>query len=131
MAKDIYRAHPFTYMMVTPIHLVKLLAFTNFLASLGNIIWLEVAFHIVFYILAVLGCVLLWKTREWIVLSVTAVPSFYFIAIPLITGGIQDTRARTTITICLAILAAEGAAWLYRQRLERAQAKLARTKEPC
>ncbi|MDP6792767.1 MAG: hypothetical protein QF660_01810, partial [Anaerolineales bacterium] len=66
--------------------------------------------------LAILGCVLFWKKRVWIGLSVAAVPSLYFLAVPIITGGIQDTRARTTISICLAIMAAEGAVWLWERR---------------
>lgn len=116
IAIEIYRAHPLTYILVTPLHLVKLLAFTNLLASAGNVKWLELAFNILFYSLAMLGCVLFWKKRVWTGLSVAAVPSLYFLAVPLITGGIQDTRARTTISICLAIMAAEGAVWLWERR---------------
>lgn len=121
MAVEVYLAHPVAYVAIIPISLVKLLAFTNTFAAIARpLIWIEAAFNLAFYSLAALGCLVLWRKRLWLWLAVTAIPALYFLAIPLITGGIQDTRARTNFTVCLAILAAEGLRQLQERRRGRA-----------
>jgi hypothetical protein len=120
MAVEVYLAHPVTYLLVMPLSLVKLLAFTDEFAPLGALRWLEVIFNSLLYGFAALGAFVLWRRRLWVWPAVTVLPSIYFVAIPLITGGIQDTRARTSFTVCLAILAAEGIRALREQRRGRA-----------
>ncbi len=109
MAIEVYLAHPVAYILVMPVSLVKLLGFSNVLTTTGApFLWTEAAFNLLFYSLAALGCIGLWRKRSWLWLAVTLLPSLYFLAVPLMTGGVQDTRARTNFTVCLAILAAEG-----------------------
>ena len=112
MAFETYLEFPWTYVMVAPIHLVKLLAFSNLFVSMGDVKWLELFFNIVLYSLAVLGCLLFSKKHMLQWMCVTALPTLYFLLIPLISGGVQDTKARTSITVCLAIMAAYGTVWL-------------------
>ena len=59
---------------------------------------------------------------QW--MSVTAVPTLYFLLVPLISGGIQDTKARTAITVCLAIMAAYGAVWLLEKIRSRSPSNI-------
>ncbi len=114
MAIDIFRDHPVTYLLVTPIHLAKILAITYKLKMLGNIVWLELLLNVLFYITSIIGLVLGWKRRHWNWLIITVLPCVYFIAVPLLAGGTgMDTRARTPFTPCLAIMAATGVVWTW------------------
>jgi 4-amino-4-deoxy-L-arabinose transferase-like glycosyltransferase len=119
MAIEIYLTHPLTYVLLIPVSLVKLLLFSDLSIQLGTIRWLELGFNAVLYGLAIGGAILALRKRMWQWLSVTALPAAYFLAVPVITGGIQDTRARTNITSCLAVLAALGLSFLWSKRHER------------
>ena len=117
MAVETYLAHPVAYFLVMPVSLVKLLAFTNVVETAGPpFSWAEATFNLLFYSLAILGGIVLFRKRLWLWLAVTVLPAFYFLAVPLMTGGVQDTRARTSFTVCLAILAAEGIRTLQERR---------------
>lgn len=105
MAFEIYREHPFAFLAIIPKQLVKLLALTDIYAVLGNARWLELIFNGVLYSASAIGVWDLIRRRQWLVLAVTLVPIIYFIGVPLIAGGIQDTCARTNVTVCFAILA--------------------------
>ena len=119
MAFEVYLKHPLSYILVIPLHLSKLLAYTDLFAPFAVARWLEMAFNFLFYSLTGLGGILFWRKRLWVWLAATVAPAIYFIAVPLVTGGVQDTRARTSITVCLAVMAAEGLMWLWQRRYKR------------
>jgi len=118
MAFEIYLAHPLTYLLLLPVSLVKLLAFSDLSSQFGGVRWVELGLNAAFYVLALTGTVAITRKKMWDWLSVTVLPIIYFLAVPMITGGIQDTRARTNITACLAILAAYGLNVLWSRRRE-------------
>ncbi len=119
MAVRVYLAHPLTYVVLIPVTLVKLLALSDPLKVFGSLKWFELAFNMGFYSLAAVGGVIYWKRRAWISLAITLLPIVYFLAVPVVSGGIQDTRARTNVTVCFAIMAAEGIGGLWGKRRER------------
>lgn len=108
MAFDVYRTYPWVYAMLIPISLVKQLAFSELIAGFGAVKWAESVFNLLLYSFALAGCIIAFKKRQWVGLSATLLPIAYYLAIPIVAGGIQDTRARTNVTICIAILAADG-----------------------
>lgn len=132
MAIEIFLDHPLTYALVTPMHLIKMLALTNTLGIYGNIRWVELGFNMLFYIASGVGMFLGWNKRDWNWLAITVLPSAYFLVVPLLTGGTgMDTRARTPVTICLAIMAARGAVWTWRYWIKKREiARLAHISEP-
>ena len=119
MAVSVYLAHPLTYIALIPVTLVKLLALSDPLKVFGSLKWFELAFNLGFYGLAAVGGFVFWKRRAWISLAITLLPIAYFLAVPVASGGIQDTRARTNVTVCFAIMAAEGIGDLWRRRHAR------------
>jgi|GEM_PF-578953 len=119
MAVEIYLAHPVEYLLTMPIYLVKLLAFTDLYESFGIAKWVEVVFNVLLYGLAALGAFALTRSKQWNWLAAAAAPTVYFIAVPMITGGVQDTRARTNVTVCIALMAARGIGALWSRWHER------------
>jgi hypothetical protein len=112
MAVEVYLAHPVIYLFLLPVTLVKLLGFgdvPNLLDPATVVSWI---YNLGLYGCATFGSLLAFKNKAWLWLSVTLIPILYFLLVPAVTGGVQDTRARTNITICLALLAASGVEWL-------------------
>lgn len=108
MALEIYRAHPLTYVLLIPVTLLKLLGFNglpDLRDPLTDLTWI---YNIGLYSLSSIGCLSELKKKSWLGLTITLMPIVYFLLVPALTGGVQDTRARTNVTICFAILAAEG-----------------------
>ena len=118
MAMDIFREYPFAYIATSPLPLIKMYAFTNYLLPFQTIHWLEILFNMAFYALSLCGIIWARLRREFVVLTVMLVPTAYFSLIPLLSGSGSgmDTRARTPFTFCIAILAAYGLLWLLRLR---------------
>lgn len=106
MALEIYSRRPLTYVVVMLKQLVKLLAFSDLYESFGVAKWLELGANILLYIFAARGVIYFYREKLWLPFWVTVLPSGYFLAVPMIAGGVQDTRARTNITVTLAIMAA-------------------------
>ena len=121
MALEVFREYPFAYVATAPLPLIKMYASTNYLSSGPAIHWMEILFNLVFYCLSLCGACWAWLRREYILLTMTLIPTAYFSIIPLISGSGSgmDTRARTPFTFCLAILAARGLLWLWEQRQQQ------------
>jgi hypothetical protein len=114
MALETYGAHPHIYLMLVPVTLVKLTLWTEAYAGFGVLRWADLAFNIFFSGLALVGGSLIVRQKRWMAFVVLAVPAIYYLAVPAVTGGVQDTRARTNVTICFAILASLALSWLWR-----------------
>ncbi len=113
MAWEVYLAHPLVYLFLIPVTLVKLLGLSGSLNALNVVTGATLVFNLALYTAALMGCLIVWQKKLWIWLFVTLVPIIYFLLVPAVTGGVQDTRARTSVTICFVILAAIGLGWLW------------------
>lgn len=108
MALEIFMAHPKDLAISLTVALVKVLSYSDILNVMPVFKWLNVLWNIVLYLLAIMGGVLMLLKRQWIWLAVTALPIAYFIAVPTVAGGIQDTRSATSVTICFVLMAVYG-----------------------
>lgn len=119
MAWEVYVAHPLTYIALIPITIIQLLGFSDppdFLNPATAISWI---FNIAFYLSAFAGSLVAVRRKMWRWLFVLIAPTAYFLLVPTVTGGVGNTRARTSVTVCLAILAAAGLIWAWRRWHER------------
>ena len=117
MALEVFLEHPIEYAITTFRPLIKMYAETNYLNVLGSIRRLEIVFNLALSILAFLGVIKAWISRNRIFLVTTLIPIIYFTAIPVLSrsGSGMDTRARTPFTFSLAILAAQGIFWIWKR----------------
>jgi hypothetical protein len=116
MALEIFLAHPKGLLISLTAALVKILAFSEVFNIVPVLKGLNVLWNVVIYLLAIMGGVVMLVKRQWIWLAVTALPITYFIAVPTIAGGIQDTRSATGVTICFVLMAVYGSKEIWQQR---------------
>ena len=108
MALEIFLAHPKDLAISLSVALVKVLSYSEAFNPIPVFKWLNVLWNGILYLLAIMGGVFMLLKRQWIWLAVTALPIAYFIAVPTIAGGIQDTRSATSVTICFVLMAVYG-----------------------
>jgi 4-amino-4-deoxy-L-arabinose transferase-like glycosyltransferase len=121
MALEIFIAHPQAFIVSLSVALLKVLGYSEAFNILPFFRSLNIFWNLVVYSLGLLGSVILFRKKQWRWLALTVVPTAYFIAVPTIAGGIQDTRSATSVTICFALLAVYGMReiWRWRDRIEK------------
>lgn len=125
IALEVYLAHPHIYLMLFPVTLVKLLTFTEGYAGFGLLRWADFAFNVILSGSALVGCIIICRQKRWIWSVTLIAPIVYYLAVPAVAGGVQDTRARTNVTICFAILSGLALVWLWRLWRDRRPSTLA------
>lgn len=116
MALEIFVAHPQALVVSLAAAFLKVVGYSEAFNILPVFKWLNILWNFTIYVLGIWGSVELLRKKQWHWLALTSVPIVYFIAVPTIAGGIQDTRSATSVTICFALLAVYGARELWRWR---------------
>ena len=114
MALDVFREYPFWYLALIPSGLFRMYAYTS---NFGTPFMPELLFNLVFYLLAAVGLIQNIRTQRWDVAGITLTLLIYITLATLTsqTTG-MDTRMRTSVTVPLALLAAQGIVFLWSRR---------------
>lgn len=118
MALEIFADHPITFLALIPASIIKTSVFSGLPSATDVVGWLALIYNIVLFGGVLLGLWLALKHKHWLWLAVTFIPASYFLLVPAVTGGVYDTRSRTNIIICLALLTALGWNWIWVKRYE-------------
>ena len=111
MALDVFAEYPFWYFALIPSGLYRMYAYTS---NFGTPFVPELLFNLVLYLLTVVGLIQNIRTQKWGVVGITLTIIIYITLATLAsqTTG-MDTRMRTSVTLPLALLAAQGIIFIW------------------
>ena len=111
IAISVFLEHPFWYIALIPVGLFYMYGFSTLYGAPSL---LELIYNLSLYALAGIGLGVIWKRKDWpsFLITLTIIGYVTLATMASQTSG-MDTRMRTSTTVCIAVLAAEGVRTLF------------------